>query len=248
MRYLNAPREYGLIFVRGTTEAVNLVAASSGRPNMRAGDEIVISAMEHHSNIVPWQILCEETGAKLRFIPMDDRGDLILAEYEQLLSPRTRLVAVCHVSNVLGTINPVDQIISMAHAVGAVVLVDGAQAVPHMRIDVRALDADFYAFSGHKLFGPTGVGILYGKPALLEKMQPILIRNPSRLCRTRRGRGARLKMLAYALIWIGSARSSQLSMQGAMAFQLASTLRYTFSKVVGRAATSASAGWTRTYW
>ena len=172
LRYLNAASESELIFVRGTTEAINLVAHSWGRKNVKAGDEIIISALEHHSNIVPWQMLCEEQGALLRFIPIDDRGDLILEAYEKLLNPRTRMVAVSHVSNALGTINPVQPIIAMAHASGALVLIDGAQAVPHMSVDVRALDADFYAFSGHKLFGPTGVGMLYGKAKLLESMPP----------------------------------------------------------------------------
>jgi cysteine desulfurase/selenocysteine lyase len=172
VRYLNAASESELIFVRGATEAINLVAHSWGRRNVKPGDEIIISALEHHSNIVPWQMLCEEQGALLRFIPIDDRGDLILEAYEKLLNPRTRMVAVSHVSNALGTINPVRPIIAMAHAAGAVALIDGAQAIPHMSVDVRALDADFYAFSGHKLFGPTGVGMLYGKAKLLESMPP----------------------------------------------------------------------------
>jgi cysteine desulfurase/selenocysteine lyase len=172
MRYLNSASETELIFVRGTTEAINLVAHSWGRKNVKPGDEIIITALEHHSNIVPWQMLCEEQGALLRFIPIDDRGDLILEAYEKLLNPRTRMVAVSHVSNALGTVNPVRQIIDMAHAMGALALIDGAQAVPHMNVDVRALDADFYAFSGHKLFGPTGVGMLYGKAKLLESMPP----------------------------------------------------------------------------
>jgi cysteine desulfurase/selenocysteine lyase len=172
MRYLNSASEIELIFVRGTTEAINLVAHSWGRKNVKPGDEIIITALEHHSNIVPWQMLCEEQGALLRFIPIDDRGDLILEAYEKLLNPRTRMVAVSHVSNALGTVNPVRQIIEMAHEMGALTLIDGAQAVPHMNVDVRALDADFYAFSGHKLFGPTGVGILYGKAKLLESMPP----------------------------------------------------------------------------
>jgi len=172
VRYFNASSESELIFVRGTTEAINLVAHSWGRMNVKSGDEIIISALEHHSNIVPWQMLCEEQGAVLRFIPIDDRGDLILEAYDKLLNARTRMVAVSHVSNALGTINPVRPIIEMAHAMGALVLIDGAQAVPHMSVDVRALDADFYAFSGHKLFGPTGVGMLYGKAELLESMRP----------------------------------------------------------------------------
>ena len=171
-RFLNARFTNELIFVRGTTEGINLVASSWGRHNVKAGDEIVISAMEHHSNIVPWQMLCEEQGAKLRVIPMNDRGELILEEYEKLLNPRTRMVAVTHVSNALGTINPVRQIIEMAHQAGALALIDGAQAAPHMKVDVQALDADFYAISGHKVVGPTGIGILYGKTALLDAMPP----------------------------------------------------------------------------
>jgi len=171
-RFLNARYKNELIFVRGTTEGINLVASSWGRHNVKAGDEIVISAMEHHSNIVPWQMLCEEQGAKLRVIPMNGRGELILEEYEKLLNPRTRMVAVAHVSNALGTINPVRQIIEMAHQAGALALIDGAQAAPHMKVDVQALDADFYAVSGHKIMGPTGIGILYGKTALLNAMPP----------------------------------------------------------------------------
>jgi cysteine desulfurase/selenocysteine lyase len=171
-RFLNARAKNELIFVRGTTEGINLVASSWGRKNVKEGDEIVISALEHHSNIVPWQMLCEEKGAKLRVIPMNDRGELLLEEYEKLLGPRTRMVAVAHVSNALGTINPVREIIEMAHRAGALALIDGAQAVPHLRIDVQALDADFYTFSGHKLYGPTGIGILYGKARLLNAMPP----------------------------------------------------------------------------
>jgi cysteine desulfurase/selenocysteine lyase len=171
-RFLNARTKSEIIFVRGTTEGINLVAYSWGRGNVRAGDEIVITGLEHHSNIVPWQILCEEKGAKLRVIPIDDSGELILEEYEKLLGPRTRMVAIGHVSNALGTINPVRKIIEMAHRAGAVTLVDGAQAVPHMKVDVQALDADFYAFSGHKIFGPTGIGVLYGKSKLLNAMPP----------------------------------------------------------------------------
>ncbi|MGA2268236.1 MAG: cysteine desulfurase [Bryobacteraceae bacterium] len=171
-RFLNARTKNELIFVRGTTEGINLVASSWGRKNVKEGDEIVISALEHHSNIVPWQMLCEEKGAKLRVIPMNDRGELLLEEYEKLLGPRTRMVAVAHVSNALGTINPVRQIVEMAHRAGALALIDGAQAAPHLKIDVQALDADFYAFSGHKVFGPTGIGILYGKARLLNAMPP----------------------------------------------------------------------------
>src|SRR4051812_33472944 len=171
-RFLNSKSKNELIFVRGTTEAINLVSSTWGRKNIKAGDEIIVSAMEHHSNIVPWQMLCEEKDAKLRVIPMNDRGELILEEYEKLLNPRTRMVAFCHVSNALGTINPAAQIIEMAHKAGALTLVDGAQAAPHTKIDVQALDADFYAFSGHKVFGPTGIGILYGKAKLLNAMPP----------------------------------------------------------------------------
>jgi cysteine desulfurase/selenocysteine lyase len=171
-RFLNSKTTNELIFVRGTTEGINLVASSWGRKNVKEGDEIVISAMEHHSNIVPWQMLCEETGAKLRVIPMNDRGELILEEYRKLLNPRTRMVAVAHVSNALGTINPVKEIVEMAHQAGAVVLIDGAQAAPHLTVDVQALDADFYTLSGHKVVGPTGIGILYGKAALLNAMPP----------------------------------------------------------------------------
>jgi len=171
-RFLNARSKTELIFVRGTTEGINLVASSWGHKNVREGDEIVISAMEHHSNIVPWQLLCETTGAKLRVIPINDRGELILEEYARLLNPRTRMVAVAHVSNALGTVNPVKEIVAMAHRAGALALVDGAQAAPHMKVDVQALDADFYALSGHKMVGPTGIGILYGKSKLLNAMPP----------------------------------------------------------------------------
>ncbi len=168
--HANSPRE--IIFVRGTTEAINLVAASYGRKAVGKGDEVLISAMEHHSNIVPWQILCQERGAQLRVIPMNDAGELILPEYERLLGDRTRIVALAHVSNSLGTINPVREMIAMAHRRGIPVLLDGAQAVPHMEVNLRELDCDFYAFSAHKMFGPTGIGILYGKEALLEEMPP----------------------------------------------------------------------------
>jgi cysteine desulfurase/selenocysteine lyase len=171
-RFLNAPRKEDLIFVRGTTEGINLVAGTWGRKNIKEGDEVIISALEHHSNIVPWQMLCEEKGAHVQAIPMDDRGDLVLEEYEKLLSPRTRLVAVTHVSNALGTINPIETIVAMAHRAGALALVDGAQAAPHLKVDVQALGADFYAFSGHKVCGPTGIGILYVKSKLLEAMPP----------------------------------------------------------------------------
>ena len=171
-RFIHAANPAEVIFVRGTTEAINLVAQSYGRTHVQAGDAVLISAMEHHSNIVPWQMLCEEKGAKLHVIPMNDRGELLLDEYEKLLTPETKLVAVAHVSNALGTVNPVRRIIRMAHERGIPVLVDGAQAVPHLQVDVQDLDCDFYAFSGHKMYGPTGIGILYGKQRLLEAMPP----------------------------------------------------------------------------
>jgi cysteine desulfurase/selenocysteine lyase len=171
-RFLNAASSAEIIFTRGTTEAINLVAQTYGRQNVSAGDEVVISYMEHHSNIVPWQMLCEEKGASLRVIPIDDRGELRLDEFEKLLGPRTKLVAVVHVSNALGTVNPVRRIIELAHARGVPVLLDGAQAVAHIPVDVQELDCDFYAISGHKLYGPTGIGALYGKRRLLEAMPP----------------------------------------------------------------------------
>src|SRR3954453_7346498 len=171
-RFLNARSIQEIIFLRGTTEAINLVTQTWGRGTIKAGDEIIIAGLEHHSNIVPWQMLCEEKGAILRVIPINDHGELMMEEYEKLLGPRTRMVAVGHVSNALGTINPIGRIIEMAHRAGALTLIDGAQAVPHMKVDVQALDADFYAFSGHKLFGPTGIGVLYGKAALLNSMSP----------------------------------------------------------------------------
>jgi len=171
-KFINSRSKNELIFVRGTTEGINLVTSSWGRRNVKEGDEIIISAMEHHSNIVPWQMLCEETGAKLRVIPMNDRGELILDEYAKLLGPRTKMVAVAHVSNALGTINPVQKIVEMAHNAGALTLIDGAQAAPHIKVDVQALDADFYTFSGHKVCGPTGIGILYGRSKLLNAMPP----------------------------------------------------------------------------
>ncbi|MGH7381619.1 MAG: SufS family cysteine desulfurase [Candidatus Methylomirabilales bacterium] len=170
--FINAAESREIIFVRGTTEAINLVAQSYGRTHIGTGDEIVISAMEHHSNIVPWQILCEQTGAVLRVVPINDDGEMLLDEYVTLLTPRTRLVAVAHVSNALGTINPVREVIRLARRQGVPVLVDGAQAVPHLKVDVRELDCDFYAFSGHKVFGPTGIGVLYGRARLLEAMPP----------------------------------------------------------------------------
>src|SRR6266550_1538974 len=171
-RFINAPHASEIIFVRGATEAINLVAQTYGRSNVHAGDEVLITAMEHHSNIVPWQILCEEKGAKLRVEPISDSGELLLEDFENLLGPRTKIVAVTHVSNALGTINPVQQMIEMAHRRNIPVLVDGAQAVPHLKVDVQALDCDFYVFSGHKAYGPTGIGVLYGKSALLDAMPP----------------------------------------------------------------------------
>jgi len=170
-RFVNAARREEIVFVRGTTEAINLVAASYGL-RFRPGDEILITEMEHHSNIVPWQLLCERSGAVLRVAPIDDDGTLRLDAFERLLGPRTRLVAVTQLSNALGTINPLRRLIALAHAAGAVVLVDGAQAVAHLPVDVQALDCDFYAFSGHKLYGPTGIGVLYGRAALLDAMPP----------------------------------------------------------------------------
>lgn len=170
--YLNAPSEKEIIFVRGSTEGINLVAASFGRKFIGPGDEVLITAMEHHSNIVPWQLLCEQTGARLRIAPLDDRGDVVLDVFERLLSDRTKLVSVAHVSNALGTVNPVEEIVALAHRHGVPVLLDGAQALPHMRVDVQALDCDFYVFSGHKVFGPTGIGVLYGKTRWLEAMPP----------------------------------------------------------------------------
>ena len=171
-RFVNAADTREIVFVRGATEAINLVAQTYGRAHVGAGDEVLITAMEHHSNIVPWQILCEEKGARLKVAPIDDRGELRLDEFEKLIGPRTRIVAVTHVSNALGTVNPLGEMIAMAHRRGVPVLVDGAQAVPHFAVDVQALDCDYYAFSGHKVYGPTGIGVLYGKRALLEAMPP----------------------------------------------------------------------------
>ena len=171
-KFFNAKHSREIIFVRGATEAINLVAQTFGRKNIKAGDEILISYLEHHSNIVPWQMLCEEKGALLKVIPMNEKGELILPEFEKLLNEKTKLLAITHVSNALGTVNPVRWMIQKAHAVGVPVLVDGAQAVPHMQIDFQELDCDFYAFSGHKVFGPTGIGILYGKEKYLEDMPP----------------------------------------------------------------------------
>ena len=171
-RFLNAAEAREVVFVRGATEAINLVAATFGRAHVGAGDEIVISEMEHHSNIVPWQMLCEERDARLRVVPITDAGELRLDEYERLLGARTRIVAVTHVSNALGTINPVESIVRLAHDRGIPVLIDGAQAVAHMPVDVQAMGCDFYVFSGHKVFGPTGIGVLYGRAALLDGMPP----------------------------------------------------------------------------
>jgi cysteine desulfurase/selenocysteine lyase len=169
-QFINAASREEIIFTRGTTEGINLVAYTWGRQNIKAGDEIIISEMEHHSNIVPWQILCEEKGAVLKIIPINDEGELKIDEYKKLLSSETKLVSIAHVSNALGTVNPVKQIIDAAHKAGAVVLVDGAQSTVHLDIDVQAMDCDFFVFSSHKLYGPTGVGILYGKRHLLEAM------------------------------------------------------------------------------
>ncbi|TDJ71380.1 MAG: cysteine desulfurase [Proteobacteria bacterium] len=171
-RFINARTTREIIFVRGTTEAINLVAQSYARNNLHKEDEIIITHMEHHSNIVPWQLVCEQTGALLRVVPINDSGELILEEFEKLLGPRTKLVALVHVSNALGTINPVRQIIKLAHAQNVPVLLDSAQAVPHLKVDVQQLDCDFYAFSGHKMYGPSGIGVLYGKEALLDAMPP----------------------------------------------------------------------------
>jgi cysteine desulfurase/selenocysteine lyase len=171
-RFLNAAQPRECIFVRGTTEAINLVAATWGRQNLRPGDEILLTGLEHHANIVPWQLAAEAAGASIKIIPVTDRGELALDQLDSLLTPRVKLLALAHVSNALGTVLPVRELTRRAHAVGAVVLVDGAQSVPHLHIDVQDLDCDFFAFSGHKLFGPTGIGVLYGKAALLEKLPP----------------------------------------------------------------------------
>jgi len=170
--FINAASDKEIIFVRGATEAVNLIAQTYGRANIHAGDEILITAMEHHSNIVPWQMLCEQTGAILKVAPMNVAGELLMDEFEELLSAKTKLVAVVHMSNALGTLNPVEKIIALAHAKNIPVMLDGAQAIPHTAVDVQKLDCDFYVFSGHKLYGPSGVGVLYGKQALLEAMPP----------------------------------------------------------------------------
>ncbi|MDP4278448.1 MAG: cysteine desulfurase, partial [Bacteroidota bacterium] len=170
--FLNAGKASEILFTRGTTEAINLVAFSFGEAFCHEGDEIVVTVMEHHSNIVPWQMLCDRKKMVLKVIPMNDQGELLLDEYRALLNPRVKLVAVTHVSNVLGTVNPVKEMIAMAHKAEIPVLVDGAQAVPHMKVDVQDLDADFYAFSGHKVYGPAGIGALYGKTAWLSQMPP----------------------------------------------------------------------------
>jgi cysteine desulfurase/selenocysteine lyase len=171
-QFINAPKQEQIIFTKGTTDGINLVANSFGKRFIKAGDEVIISALEHHSNIVPWQILCEDRGAKLKVIPINQKGEILLDEFEKLLSPKTKLVAVNHISNSLGTINPIEKMIALAHNVGAKVLIDGAQAVAHTKVDLQQLDCDFYVFSGHKLFGPTGIGVLYGKEELLNAMPP----------------------------------------------------------------------------
>ena len=171
-RFINAPSSRQVLFTKGATEGINLVAQSYGRPQLKPGDDIVITTMEHHSNIVPWQLLCEQTGAVLKAAPINDRGELDVAGLEELLTDRTRLVALVHLSNALGTINPVKTVVSLCHGRGIPVLVDGAQAAPHLPVDVQDLDCDFYVFSGHKVFGPTGIGVLYGRETLLEQMPP----------------------------------------------------------------------------
>ena len=171
-RFINAPLSHEVIWTRGTTEAINLVAQSWGVSELRAGDEVVLSTLEHHANIVPWQLVAKCTGAVIRVIPLDERGDLDMAAYLAMLGPRTRLVSVAHVSNALGTVNPVEQIVAAAKAVGALTLIDGAQAVAHLEVDVQAIGCDFYVFSGHKLYGPTGIGVLWGRTELLERMPP----------------------------------------------------------------------------
>ena len=170
--FLGAGETQEIIFLRGTTEAVNLVAQSYGRPSLTEGDEILITHLEHHSNIVPWQMVCEQTGAVLRVAPIDERGEVILEEWRRLLTPRTRIAAFAHVSNALGTVNPIREMTALAHAVGAVVLIDGAQAAAHASIDVNDIGCDFYTISGHKMYGPTGIGALYGRRSLLEAMPP----------------------------------------------------------------------------
>ncbi|QPR88385.1 aminotransferase class V-fold PLP-dependent enzyme [Aeromonas hydrophila] len=171
-RFINAPHSREVIWTRGTTEAINLVAQSWGMSELKAGDEIVLSTLEHHANIVPWQLIAQRTGAVIWVIPLDEQGDLDLAAYHSMLGPRTRLVSVAHVSNALGTVNPVKEMVAAAKAVGALTLIDGAQAVAHLEVDVQAIGCDFYAFSGHKLYGPTGIGVLWGRTELLERMPP----------------------------------------------------------------------------
>jgi cysteine desulfurase/selenocysteine lyase len=171
-RLLNAANANEIVFTRGTTEGINLVAFSWGRANIKAGDEILITGLEHHSNIVPWQLLCEQTGAVLKVVPVTDSGELDMSAFQALLGSKTRLVGVAHVSNALGTVNPVQEITRLAHAAGALVLIDGAQAVAHQKVDVQAIDCDFYAFSGHKLYGPTGIGALYVRREILQDMPP----------------------------------------------------------------------------
>ena len=171
-KFINAANDQEIIFVRGTTDGINLIAGSYGHSNLAPGDEIVISEMEHHSNIVPWQMLCEQTGAELKVVPFNEDGELLVDEYESMLGPRTKLVAMAHTSNALGTINPVKTIVEMAHARDIPVLIDGAQAVPHGPVDMQDLDCDFFTFSSHKVFGPTGMGVLYGKAEILESMPP----------------------------------------------------------------------------
>ena len=171
-RFINAAADHEIIFVRGATEGINLIAQTYGRQHIGKGDEIILTEMEHHSNIVPWWMLCQETGAKLKVVPIDDRGELCLDAYEKAFSPRTKLVTVVHISNALGTINPVSDMVRIARKHGVPIHIDGAQAVPHQRVDIQSLDCDFYTFSGHKIFGPTGIGVLYGKEHLLESMPP----------------------------------------------------------------------------
>jgi cysteine desulfurase/selenocysteine lyase len=173
-RFIHAAEPHEIIFTRGATESINLVANSYGRKFVHRGDEIIISAIEHHSNIVPWQMLCEQTGAKLRVIPINDHGELLIDEFAQMLSPKVKLVAIVHLSNALGTLNPVKRIIELAHSHDVPVLLDGAQAAPHIKLDVQDLDCDFYAFSGHKMCGPTGIGVLYGKSEWLNAMPPFM--------------------------------------------------------------------------
>ncbi len=171
-KFINASSEREIVFVRGTTEGINLIASTYGRQNIKAGDKILITGMEHHSNIVPWQMLCEEKGAKLVVAPINEKGEVNLEEYSRLLTENVKIAAISHVSNALGTLNPIKQMIELAHSKGAAVLVDGAQAIPHLRIDLSEIDADFYVFSSHKVFGPTGIGIMYGKSNFLESMSP----------------------------------------------------------------------------